>query len=310
MTNSPPTPTWKVVTAFAAVYVIWGSTYLGIRIAIETLPPFTMSGVRFLIAGTLLYLWSRSRGAPAPRPVQWKHATLVGGLLFLGGNGGVVWAAQWVPSGLVALLVATAPFWIVLVHWLFAGGPRPGPLLVLGLLWGLAGMVLLIGSQDIRSDTAQLAGALVVIAGSFCWAMGSVVQRRLDLPRVGHMSTAMQMLTGGGLMLVAGVVLGEPGRIDVAAVSARSALAVLYLIFFGSMVAFSAYVWLLRVTTPARVGTYAYVNPVVALFLGWALAGETLTSRVLLAAAVILTAVMVIAVKGGPSESRTARNAA
>jgi drug/metabolite transporter (DMT)-like permease len=269
-----------------------------------------MSGVRFLLAGSLLYVWARRRGSPAPASIQWRNAAVVGGLLFLGGNGGVVWAAQWVPSGLVALLVATAPFWIVLVHWLLAGGPRPGPLLVLGLLWGLGGMILLIGSQDIRGDAAQLAGALVVVAGSLCWATGSVMQRKLDLPRVGHMSTAMQMLTGGTLMLLAGVLLGEPGRIDPDGVSARSALAFLYLVFFGSMVAFSAYVWLLRVTTPARVGTYAYVNPVVALFLGWALAGETLTGRVLLAAGVILTAVMLIAVKGGPGQARPARNAA
>lgn len=301
MTEPSPPPTWKVAAAFGVVYLIWGSTYLAIRFALETLPPFTMAGVRFLVAGGLLYAWSRRQGADAPRAGQWQNAALIGGLLFLGGNGAVVWAAQFVPSGLVALLVATAPLWMVLVHWLWGGGARPGPLLVLGLIWGLAGMVLLVGSQEIRGGADQLTGALIVIAGSFCWALGSVKQRGLDLPRVGHMSTAMQMSAGGGLMLIVGLLTGEAARIDFSTVSARSALSFLYLVFFGSMLAFSAYVWLLRVTTPARVGTYAYVNPVVALVLGWAFADETLKGRTLLAAGLILTAVMLIALQGGQS---------
>jgi drug/metabolite transporter (DMT)-like permease len=300
MTESPSPPTWKVVAAFGVVYVIWGSTYLAIRFTLETLPPFTMAGVRFLTAGGLLYAWSRRQGAATPSMPQWRNAALVGGLLFLCGNGAVVWAAQFVPSGLVALLVATAPLWMVLVHWLWGGGARPGPLLVFGLLWGLGGMVLLVGSQEIRGGAEQLTGALIVIAGSLCWALGSVRQRRLDLPRVGHMSTAMQMATGGSLMLLVGVLTGEAARIDLSAVSARSWVSFLYLVVFGSMVAFSAYVWLLRVTTPARVGTYAYVNPLVALFLGWAFADETLRGRTLLAAGLILTAVMLIAFQGGP----------
>jgi drug/metabolite transporter (DMT)-like permease len=301
MKEPSPPPTWKVVTAFGVVYLIWGSTYLAIRFALETLPPFTMAGVRFMVAGGLLYAWSRRQGTEAPRAGQWQNAALIGGLLFLGGNGAVVWAAQFVPSGLVALLVATAPLWMVLVHWLWGGGARPGPLLVFGLLWGLVGMVLLVGSQEIRGGPDQLTGALIVTLGSFCWALGSVKQRGLDLPRAGHMSTAMQMSAGGSLMLIVGLLTGEAARIDFSAVSARSALSFLYLVFFGSMVAFSAYVWLLRVTTPARVGTYAYVNPVVALALGWAFAGETLSSRTLLAAGLILTAVMLIALHGAPS---------
>jgi drug/metabolite transporter (DMT)-like permease len=296
-TASPPT--WKVVAAFAAVYLVWGSTYLAIRISLETLPPFVMAGVRFLAAGTLLYAWSRRQGASSPSASQWKNAGLVGGLLFLCGNGAVVWAVQWVPSGLVALLVATAPLWMVLLHWLWEGGARPGPLLVLGLFWGLLGMVLLVGSDEIRAGPDQVLGALIVIAGSLCWGLGSIVQRGLDLPRTGHMSTAMQMLAGGGLMLLVGLLTGEAAALDPTAVSARSVASLVYLVIFGSMVAFSAYVWLLRVSTPARVGTYAYVNPVVALFLGWAFAGESLSGRTLLAAGLILTSVMLIAFQGG-----------
>jgi drug/metabolite transporter (DMT)-like permease len=302
MTNPSP-PTWKVVTAFGVVYLIWGSTYLGIRFALESFPPFLMAGVRFLIAGAVLFAWSRHQGAESPGSHQWRNAALVGGLLFLAGNGAVVWSAQWVPSGLVALLVATAPLWMVLVHWLWGGGAKPRPLLVLGLLWGLVGMLLLVGSQEIRAGPQQLTGALAVVFGSLCWAIGSVVQRTLDLPKMSHASTAMQMLTGGALMLAAGLVGGEAGRLDLHALTVRSVLAVLYLIFFGSMVAFSAYVWLLRVTTPARVGTYAYVNPVVAMFLGWVFAGESLTGRALLAAGLILSAVMLIAFQGGPARA-------
>ena len=158
------------MAAFGLVYLIWGSTYLAIRFALETLPPFTMAGVRFMAAGGLLYAWSRRQGAEAPSAAQWRNAALIGGLLFLVGNGAVVWATQFVPSGLVALLVATASLWMVLIGWLWGGAARPGPLLVFGVLWGLAGMVVLVGSQEIRGGVAQLTGALLMIAGSFCWA--------------------------------------------------------------------------------------------------------------------------------------------
>lgn len=295
-------PLWKLSAAFAAVYVIWGSTYLAILFAIETLPPFTMAAVRFLVAGAALYGWARARGVPHPGPGEWRGAAIVGGLLFLGGNGAVVWAEQWVPSGLVALLVAVVPLWMVLVHWLWAGGRRPGPLLAFGLLWGFGGVVLLVGSEGIMTeDPEHLAGGLLVLGGSFAWALGSVVQRRLALPTSARMSTALQMIAGGVWLIMAAIALGEPGRVHPGAVSARSTLALLYLVVFGSLVAFSAYIWLLRVTTPARVSTYAYVNPVVALGLGWVFAGEPLTGRTLLAAFVILTAVMLIGARGAPA---------
>jgi len=293
-------PLWKVLTAFAAVYLVWGSTYLAIRFAIETLPPFTMAAVRFFVAGGLLYVWARRRGAPAPPRRQWRAAVLVGGLLLMGGNGAVVWAEQWVPSGLVALLVATVPLWMVLTHWLWGGGSRPGAALWLGLLWGLAGVALLVGSREVGAGSREdLLGGLVVLAGSVSWAVGSVIQRKVDLPAQPRMSTALQMVAGGAWFSVAAVMAGELVRLDPSGVSLRSVAALLYLIVFGALVGFSAYTWLLRVTTPARVATYAYVNPVVALLLGWALAGEPLTPRTLLAAFVILTAVMIINARGG-----------
>jgi drug/metabolite transporter (DMT)-like permease len=299
VTDTPEPPTWKVAAAFGVVYVIWGSTYLAIAYAVDTLPPFAMASARFLMAGAILYAWARRQGSPPPSRRQWRSAAVVGGLLLLGGNGAVVWAAQWVPSGLVALLVATAPLWMVLVHWLWGGGQRPRGALVLGLLLGLSGVVLLVGSDEIGGgDTRELLGGLIVIGGSFCWAVGSVIQRRLDLPDR-RMSPAVQMLAGGSWLLALAVVSGEATRIDPGAVSVRSALSLLYLVVLGSVVAFSAYVWLLRVSTPARVGTYAYVNPVVALLLGWLFAGEALTGRALAAAVVILTAVMILVWAGG-----------
>lgn len=290
-----PTTT-QVVLAFAAVYLIWGSTYYAIRIAIETIPPFTMAGVRFLLAGGVLYPWVRlRRRGPAPTALQWRNAGILGVLLLGIGNGAVVWAEQWVPTGLVALLVGLVPIWMVLVDWLWGTGPRPGPLLIGGLVWGLLGVGLLASGDGLGSDSAagRLA-ALVVLAGGVAWAVGSVGSRSVDLPSQPGLATAMQMLTGGGVLLAVGAASGELGRLDPAHVSSASVLAFLYLAVFGSLIAFSAFTFLLGVTTPARVSTYAYVNPVVALLLGWGLAGEPITGRTLLAAAIILSAVVLI----------------
>jgi len=290
----------KLLAAFAGLYLIWGSTYLAIRFAIETLPPFTMAGVRFTVAGAVLYLWSRHlRGVEAPSRSQWRAAAVVGGLLLLGGNGAVVWAEQFVPSGLVALLVATVPFWMVLLDWV-AGGARPTPGLVLGLLAGLGGVALLVTGDEVGgAGPSALLGGLAVLGGAFLWAAGSIYSRSADLPSSLRLGSAMQMLTGGAMLLGVGAILGEWAEVDPAAVSARSALALGYLVVFGSLIAFSAYIWLLRVSTPARVSTYAYVNPVVALVLGWALADEPITPRIVLAAVIILAAVVAISLLGG-----------
>jgi drug/metabolite transporter (DMT)-like permease len=283
----------KVAVALAAVYLIWGSTYLAILFALETLPPFLMAGARFLFAGGLLYAWARWKGAPRPSLAHWRSAALIGMFLLLGGNGGVVWAEQRIESGLAALLVSTEPLWIVLLVWLLPGGNRPTMRVVTGLLLGFAGLVLLVNPSS-ATGGVDLLGAAVVVLAALSWAWGSLYGQRARLPESPLLTTGMQMLCGGGLLFLASLVAGEPAGFDPAAVSLKSVLALLYLLVFGSLVAFTAYVWLLRVASPVLVSTYAYVNPVVAVFLGWALAGEPLTVGTLVAAAVILSGVALI----------------
>ena len=292
--------TLALVVGFGAVYLIWGSTYLAIRIAIETIPPFTMAGSRFFLAGAVLYLWARVyRGAPAPTREHWRNAAVVGALLLFCGNGSVVWAEQWVASGSVALLVGMVPVWMVGADWLWGRGRRPGRLLIAGLAWGLFGVGLLASPAGFGSENPRgLLGGLAVMVGGMAWAAGSIRSKRMALPAEPGLATSMAMLWGGVLLLLAAGVSGELARLDASAFSVRSELAVLYLVVFGSLIAFSTYVWLLSVTTPARLATYAYVNPVVALLLGWAFAGEAITPRTLLAAFVILSAVVVNTQRG------------
>jgi drug/metabolite transporter (DMT)-like permease len=284
----------KVALAFACVYVIWGSTYLGIRFAIETMPPLLMAGIRFLIAGALLYGWIALRGeARRPTREQWKATAVLGTLFFLGGNGGVSWAEQRVPSGLAALLVATIPIWLVMMEWLTGIGTRPSVRTVAGIAAGFAGVALLVGSPSAGAGVDRV-GAAVLLVAPMCWALGTVISRRLSHPASHLQSGAMQMLAGGAALVLVGLLMGEGARFRPDAISTRSLLALLYLVFFGSIVAFSAYNWLLHATTPARVGTYAFVNPAVAVLLGWALAGEAVGPMTLIAGAFILTGVVLI----------------
>jgi drug/metabolite transporter (DMT)-like permease len=286
---------WRVIAAFAAVYLIWGATYLFIRFAIETLPPFLMAGTRFLIAGSVLYGVAWLNGASRPTRAQWGAAALVGGLLLLGGNGGVVWAEQSVPSGLAALLVAMAPLWMAVLDWVRPGGVRPSKGVALGLGLGFAGVILLVGPDElVGGGRVDPIGAAVLILASLSWAAGSVYSRHGQRPASPLLGTGMQMLAGGVFLLLAGSAAGEWVGFDYRAVSLRSLASLGFLIAFGSLVGFTAYIWLLRVTTVARASTYAYVNPAVAVFLGWALAGEALTLRTMLAAGVIVAAVVVI----------------
>ena len=287
---------FALLTAFAIVYVIWGSTFLAILFAIETLPPFLMASARFLVAGALLYAWSRLvNGAAAPSAANWRATAIVGMLLLLGGNGLLVWSEQRIPSGVAALLVGTVPCFMVLIEWLRPGGSRPTGLVIAGLFLGLLGLAWLVGPDALLGGgRADLIGAVVVVLGSFSWAVGSIYSRHAATPPSPFLSTAMQMLGGGAALLVLSVLLGEPWAFDASAVSLRSVLGLCYLMLFGSIVAFSAYIWLLRVSTPARVSTYAYVNPAIAVLLGWALAGEALTTRMIIAATVIVSGVALI----------------
>ena len=296
-TDSTLAPTRLALgVAFAIIYVIWGSTFLGILFAIQTLPPFLMASARFLVAGSLLYVWARVvNGAAAPSRAHWRSTAIIGLLLLLGGNGLLVWSEQRIPSGVAALLVGTVPCFMALIDWLRPGGARPSGHVVAGLLLGLIGLAWLVGPDELLGGgRADLLGATVVGLGSFSWAAGSISSRHVAAPESPFLSTAMQMLAGGAALLLLSVLLGEPWRFDAHAVSLRSLLGLVYLIVFGSIVAFSAYIWLLRVSTPARVSTYAYVNPVVAVILGWALAGEALTARMAVAAAVIVSGVALI----------------
>jgi drug/metabolite transporter (DMT)-like permease len=293
-TPSPSRP--ALATAFAIVYVIWGSTYLAILFAIETLPPFLMASARFFVAGAVLYVWSRTfGGAAAPNRTQWRSTAIVGVLLLLGGNGLVVWSEQRISSGMAALLVGTVPCFMVLVDWLRPGGLRPSGRVVAGLGLGLLGLVWLVGPDSVMGGgRADLLGAAALVFASFSWAVGSIYSRHAPMPASPFLGTAMQMLAASVALFALSAGLGEPWRFDASAVSLRSLLGLLYLVVFGSIVAFSAYIWLLRVSTPARVSTYAYVNPVVAVLLGAAFAGEALTTRMLVAAAVIVSGVALI----------------
>lgn len=289
-----------VLLAFAALYLVWGSTYLAIRFAIETMPPLSMAAVRFTIAGSLLLAWSKWRGAPTPTARQWRDAAIVGTLLLAGGNGAVVVAQQWVPSGLVALLVASVPLWLVVLDAAFGSRTRPSRRATIGLLLGFAGVGLLSGSPGVGAGgREEVWGALLVLGGSFAWAAGSLYARYTDAPPRPRLWVGMQMLAGSIPLALLAAATGEGVEIDVAAVSLRSWLALAYLITFGALVGYTAYIWLLSVSTPTRVGTYAYVNPVVAMFLGWSLADEPLTFRSLLAAAIILASVVVITSEAG-----------
>jgi len=288
-----------VAIAFAAIYLIWGSTYLAIRFAIETLPPFSMAAARFTVAGAILYAIARPR-TERPTRLNWVSAGVVGTLLLAGGNGGVVWAEQWVPSGLAALIIATVPLWMVLFDWQFAGGPRPSKVLLTGLVWGLCGVGLLMSSTELGAQSREaLLGGLVVLGASVSWAAGSIYARKARLPRSPFLSTAMQMIMGGLVLSLMAAIAGEGGQLQLSTFSTKSILALVYLIVFGALIAFTAYIWLLGVSTAARVSTYAYVNPAVAVLLGWLLASERLDARAALAVLIILSAVVLVSVKGG-----------
>ncbi|GAB4475041.1 MAG: drug/metabolite exporter YedA [Anaerolineae bacterium] len=293
--NSPAAPPrLKVLAAFAAIYLIWGSTYLAIRFAIDTIPPFLMAGWRFLIAGGLLYGWLRIRGVPPPQRIHWRSGVIIGGLMLLGGNGGVTWAEQHVPSGLAALLIATVPLWMVLLEWVRPSGRRPALAVLIGVAVGLAGVVLLIDPANLGGSRVDPLGAGVLVLAALSWSIGSLYSREAPLPEPQMMSTALEMLGGGALLVLLGTASGEWARLDLAGISTRSALAMAYLVVFGSLIGFSAYIWLLKVSTPARASTYAYVNPVVAVLLGWLLGGEPISGLMLLAAAIIIGAVVLI----------------
>ncbi len=283
---------WKIALAFFCVYVFWGMTYLAMRVAVEDIPPYLMAGSRFLLAGAVLHAWARHRGDERPKSEYWRAAAMVGAFLLLGGNASVAWAEQRVPSGLAALLIGVMPIWMVSLEWLRRGA-RPSLQVMAGLLLGAAGVGLLVLPQS-GGAGVDLLGAGVLIAAAASWAWGSVISKSARLPKSPFMATSLEMIAGGFLCLAVGVLAGELNGFSLAQVSARAALAWLFLVVFGSLVAFTAYIWLLGVTSIAKVGTYAYVNPIVAVLLGWAVLGEAVTLRTVVAAIVILLGVAMV----------------
>ena len=291
----PLTLRLRIALAFLSIYTIWGSTYLAIRFAIETFPPFLMAAIRFLIAGGVLYAWMRLRGASRPTRANWKAAIVVGGLLLLVGNGGVTKAEQVIPSSLAAVLITTVPIWMALLELLRKDRIVPTPHVVIGLVLGFGGVILLVGPGDLGgSGGLNPLWAGVLIFAALSWAIGSVYSRNAPLPTTPLLGSGMEMLAGGALLLGASLISKEWAGFQPGNVSFLSLVSFIYLIIFGSLVGFSSYVWLLTKTTTARVSTYAYVNPVVAVFLGYFLAAEQLTLRTLLASSVIVIAVVVI----------------
>jgi drug/metabolite transporter (DMT)-like permease len=284
-----------LIAAFAAVYVIWGSTYLAIAIGIESFPPLLLAATRHFTAGLALYPVLRWKTGIRPTREQWRTAAVTGLLLLLVGNGGVCLSERTLPSGVAALIVALVSFWMVLLDWLRPGGIRPVPRVGAGLVLGFGGLALLVGPAHLGgSERVNPGGAGILLVATFAWAWGSVYSKHNDLPSSPLLGVAMQSLVGGAALWIVGLLDGEGRQLHPAAISERSWIALAYLLVFGSGIGFTAYVYILKKSSATRVGTYAFVNPVVALFLGWLGAGETITLRTALAAAVILTAVLLV----------------
>lgn len=282
--------------ALIAVYLVWGSTYLAIRFTIETIPPFISAGFRFLISGLILYSWRRLRGDSPPKSVEWRSAAIIGVLLLLGGNGSLVWAEQRIPSGIASLFIATAPLWMVLIDALRPGGTRANWLTWLGVLIGFSGTALLANPWQTHTTSSALdpLGMAVLIFAALSWSVGSLYSRKASLPDSPLMGTGMEMLIGSlGLFIMAGIT-GEWSQFHLASISMRSMGGLAWLIVFGSGIGFVAYTWLLRNAPTPIVSTYAYVNPVVAIFLGVLIANETLESLEIISAFIIITGVILI----------------
>ena len=304
MTLRPAPPVWLVVVAFAAVYIVWGSTYLAIRWALDGLPPFFLAGSRFVTAGLLVGGWLIMRGVPLPTRRQWFHALIVGTLMLGCGNGGVSWAEQYVPSGLASLFSAFSPMWIVGLEMIIPDrqgvlGKAPSRRVIAGIVIGTAGLLLLVMGKDgdftgLGQGPMVKTAAIVLFCITFTWALGSMLMRRIDRPESTFMAVAAQMFTGGIVLLAVAAGRGEFGEVTLSRITWSSGLSIAYLIVFGSIIALTAYNWLLAHVSPSRVATYGYVNPLVAVLIGWVLGGETLTSLTIFATVLIVASVAMI----------------
>lgn len=292
--NEPHPQRWQTILAFAIIYLVWGSTFLAIRIGVRELPPLLFAGMRFTVAGAAIYFWMRAKGTPSPQFREWKSATVLAVLIFVIDYGLVFWAEKRVPSGITAVMLATIPGFTALAEIVVLRTQRLTLRLGISLLLGFAGVAALISPSGFGQSAVDSVGALALIAGSITWSIGSILTRKLPLPRSKVMSSGLQMLVGGLLLTVTAAAFGEFKGFDARSVSRDAWLALAYLIVAGSIIAFTAYIWLIGHESPTKVGTYAYVNPVVAVLLGYFLGGEAVGARTVAGTALVLVSVVVI----------------
>ena len=302
MTNTNKNTT--IWIALIAIYIIWGSTYLAIRYVVESIPPFTAAGLRFISAGILLYIWRITKGDPVPTRRQWRDAGIIGLLLLLGGNGLVSWAEQFVPSGIAALLISTVPIWMVLIESLRPGGEKPKMRSIIGLALGFGGVALMIGPGELSAQIGQLhpLGLIALPVAALLWSLGSVYSKSADLPKSTLMTTSVEMLIGSAGLFIFGATQGEWARISLESILPTSWIGLIYLAIVGSLGGFVAYAYLLQNAPISLISTYAYVNPVIAILLGAAIAQESLDGRTVFSAVVILGAVILITTGRGKSK--------
>ncbi len=301
---------WKTLAAFAVIYLVWGSTFLAIRIGVREIPPFVMAGMRFVAAGLLLYVWMRLNGTPSPTRREWTAAALLAVPVFVLDYGLVFWAESRVPSGVTAVMMATIPVFMTLSEIVFMKTQSLTVRLGLALVLGMVGVGVLVShSAGFGDAPIDPWGAFALIIASMSWSIGSAVTRKLPLPESKAMSSGAQMLAGGVLLTIVGLVLGEFRGFQVGAVSTVAWISLVYLVFAGSILAFTAYVWLIHHESPTKVGTYAYVNPVVAVVLGYFFAGEAVGLRTICGTGLVLVSVVVITTAKGKLSNQGAKGA-
>ena len=279
-----------------SIYLIWGSTYLAIRFAIETIPPFLMASSRFLIPGIILYYWRKISGDPSPSKIEWRSTTIIGLLLLVGGNGIITWAEQFVPSGVAALIIGSVPLWIFVINLIHPEGRQINRIGVIGVITGFMGIALLIGPTQLANSSEHInpMGIIAIFAAAIFWSLGSLYGRNAPMPPSPLLSTGMEFLAGGVGLLILSAITGEFRKFNPTLISTHSIYGLLYLMIFGSLIGFIAYTWLLRNVPITLVSTYAYVNPLIAIILGNLLAMETLNLRIFTAAAIIISSVFMI----------------
>ncbi|GAB4570659.1 MAG: drug/metabolite exporter YedA [Anaerolineales bacterium] len=299
----------KIWIALITLYIVWGSTYFGIKVAIETIPPFFHAGIRFLVSGLIILAWQKAAKQEMPTRKQWVSTAIIGTLLLLGGNGLVSWAEQFIPSGIAALIIATVPLWLVIMEALRPGGIKPTWQAIVGLLVGFVGIFILAGPAEISGSQSNLNsfGVAALLAATVLWAFGSIYSKTADLPKASMVTTGAEMLMGSIGLFAVSLLTGELNGWDPAGISNRSILGVLYLIFIGSIVGFGSYIWLLQNAPISLVATYAYVNPIVAVILGYLLGNEALEPRTWIAAAIIIGAVIFINSRNKPQVRKEAK---